>query len=122
MVSRRRSGAVNAPATAPTDAAKPQPIIKIFDTGTPTKPDDSGLEATARMARPSFVFEKSSQNTTASIPNVSKDPSVCHVTDTPKIDADPSPNNPGNDRVSAPQISCAKALIPRNSPIVMITT
>ena len=42
------------PATVPMAAARPHPSISIAPTGMPTSRLDSGFDATARMARPTW--------------------------------------------------------------------
>ena len=48
-------GATIMPATAPTRAARPQPMASIHPTRTPHSRLDTGFCAAARMARPSVV-------------------------------------------------------------------
>ena len=51
--SRKTTGAISMPATAPIDADMPQPIAIIQPTRMPTSRADSGLAAAARIASPS---------------------------------------------------------------------
>ena len=53
--SRKTTGAISMPATAPIAAAMPQPSAIIQPTRMPTSRADSGLAAVARMARPMRV-------------------------------------------------------------------
>ena len=56
--SRNTIGATIMPATAPTIAARPQPIASIQPTRMPQRRLDTGFWAAARMARPSVVNRK----------------------------------------------------------------
>ena len=49
------------PATAPSSAARPQPIASIHCTRTPTNAASAGRSAAARMPSPSFVKRKRAQ-------------------------------------------------------------
>ncbi len=53
--SRNTTGAINIPATAPIEAAMPQPSAIIQPTRMPTRRADSGFAAAARIARPMRV-------------------------------------------------------------------
>ena len=60
------TGAVNVPATAPTAAGAPSPIIRTRGIGTPHQLRRLELDGDRGIARPVFVLLKMSQNTTAS--------------------------------------------------------
>ena len=49
------AGTASAPASAPMAAASAQPSMSMLPTGIPSSELDSGFDATARTARPSFV-------------------------------------------------------------------
>ena len=56
--SRNTIGATMQPAIAPIAAARPQPSASIQPTRTPTRRDEVGLNAAARIASPSLVWRK----------------------------------------------------------------
>ena len=59
LTSRNSCGATSTPASAPSSAASPQPIISVRPTLMPTSRLEAGLAAAARIASPSLVRLKS---------------------------------------------------------------
>src|SRR6266581_5680722 len=75
--SRKTTGAIIIPATAPSTAAIPQPSANIQPTRMPTSRDDSGFTAAARSASPSFVKRKNSANRTTRPTDTATIPMSC---------------------------------------------
>ncbi len=65
------------PATAPTEAARPQPSASIQSTRTPTRRAICGFCAAARMASPSGVKRKKANSRPSTIRVTSTTPSWC---------------------------------------------
>src|SRR5258705_5722590 len=75
--SRNTIGAIIMPATAPIDAARPQPNASIQETGIPTHRAEAGFSAAARMARPTEVFRKKRNNAATTTAVRAIDPILC---------------------------------------------
>ena len=119
--SRRTVGAASIPATAPSIAARPQPIASIHPTRTPTSRLASGLSAEARRARPTFVNWKNAHRSATSAITTANVPTSCCEIETPPTCHVSFGNGLGNALISADQIRLARPLKVRTRPIVMIT-
>ena len=118
--SRNTMGAIIMPATAPIKAAIPQPSANIQDTRIPTKRADSGLNAAARIARPSGVKRKK-QNTESSTTSVTEIDPIWWPEKYCAKNIPSTGNGLGNDLIVCSKIHPAKALKITSKPTNTIT-
>ena len=114
-------GSAIRPATAPSIAARPQPIASITSTRTPTSDAAAGRSAAARIARPTFVNWKSAHSATTEMIDTAKTPMSCAETATPPLRKTLLPNGDCMNLMSAPQIHATTPSIRMNRPSVTIT-
>src|SRR5918995_2033030 len=119
--SRNTVGAAIIPATAPSTAAKPQPIASIQPTRTPSNRLAAGLTADERIASPIVVKRKNVQSTSTVTRQTPSVPMSCTDIVTPPTSNVRFGNGLSNVLVSPPQIQPTSPLIAIRSPIVTIT-
>ena len=89
--SRKTTGAMRMPATAPIADAMPQPSPVIMPTRMPTSRADSGLAAAARIASPTRVYLKNANNSMRTTKVITIMPAWCApIRPSPKSDALPN--------------------------------
>ena len=119
--SRKTTGAIIIPATAPSTVAKPQPNASIQPTRTPASRDESGLTAAARSASPSFVKRKNSPSMRTSANETTTMPMSCTLIGTPPTSIVRVENGPLNCLLPPPQIRFISPFRSSASPSVTIT-
>src|ERR1700746_3787885 len=93
--SRKTTGAINIPATAPILLASPQPSATIQPTLMPTSLADSGVETAPRIARPILVNPKKQYRNARSRPVTPIIPASCELISSLPTNLD-DPNGDGN--------------------------